>query len=54
MSRGHLKNLHSGKKWNGFTNWNKPGEGGVEKEEMQQRTVTTKTVYVLDDEGDGG
>ena len=48
---------NTGKKWNGFTHWNKPGEGGAadaDKEEMQQRTVTTKTVYVLDEEGDGG
>lgn len=46
---------NTGKKWNGFTHWNKPGENGATpaKEEMQQRTVVTKTVYVLDDE-DGG
>ena len=44
----------TGKKWNGFTYWNKPGEGGETQEEMQQRTVTTKTVYVLDEDGDGG
>jgi hypothetical protein len=46
---------NSGKKWNGFTHWNRPGENGSEKpEEMQERTVTTKTVYVLDEDGDGG
>ena len=45
----------SGKKWNGFTYWNKPGEvNSSTPEEMQERTVTTKTVFVLDDEGDGG
>ena len=45
----------SGKKWNGFQPWNKPGDGSSPQlEEMQQKTVTTKTVFVLDDEGDGG
>ncbi len=45
----------SGKKWNGFQPWNKPGDGSTPPvEEMQQRTVTTKTVFVLDDDGDGG
>ena len=47
----------SGKKWNGFTPWNKPGDGSTPSganEEMKERTVTSKTVYVLDDEGDGG
>lgn len=44
----------SGKKWNGFQPWNKPGDGSTPIEEMQQRTVTTKTVFVLDDDGDGG
>ncbi len=45
---------NTGKKWNGFTHWNKPGENGLPpKEEMQRRSVTTKTIYMLDDE-DGG
>jgi len=47
----------SGKKWNGFTAWNKPGDGSTANganEEMKERTVTSKTVYVLDEEGDGG
>ncbi len=46
---------NSGKKWNGFQPWNKPGDGSTPPpvEEMQQRTVTTKTVFVLDDD-DGG
>ena len=45
----------SGKKWNGFTHWNKPGTAPTTTpEEMQERTVTTKTVFVLDEDGDGG
>jgi len=46
---------NTGKKWNGFTYWNKPGENGLPpKEEMQRRTVTTKTIYMIDDDEDGG
>ncbi len=45
---------NTGKKWNGFQYWNKPGENGLPpKEEMQRRSVTTKTIYMLDDDGDG-
>ena len=43
----------SGKKWNGFTNWNKPGEF-QQKPELESREVVTKSVYRPDDEGDGG
>lgn len=47
---------NSGKKWNGFQHWNKPGENGAQsQEEMQQkRTLSTKTVFILDDDDDNG
>lgn len=44
---------NSGKKWNGFTNWNKHSPGQL-PEELQSREVVTKSVYVPDEDGDGG
>ncbi len=39
----------SGKKWNGFTHWNKPGENGAPPQEgMKEHKV--KTVYMIDDD----
>ncbi len=39
----------SGKKWNGFTFWNRPGENGTPPEAgMKEHKV--KTVYMIDDD----
>lgn len=45
---------NTGRKWNGFTHWNK--ETPVEdRPELQSREVVTKSVYVPDDDqSDGG
>lgn len=44
---------NTGKKWNGFTHWNKevPPQ---ENADLESREVVTKSVYRADDEGDGG
>ena len=44
---------NSGKRWNGFTNWNKPGEAQPQPE-LESREVVTKSIYRPDDDGDGG
>lgn len=43
----------SGKKWNGFTPWNKDVPVAPAPE-LESREVVTKSVYRADDEGDGG
>ena len=48
----------SGKKWNGFTPWNKSdngdGDSTASTEKTKPQTLTPKTVYVVGDEGEGG
>lgn len=44
---------NTGKKWNGFTDWEKPVPL-VKDGELESREVVMKSVYRADDEGDGG